>query len=221
LICTMALPTLGGLPFPKLMNYLPTLRSRLWRLLALGLVVNLCLSSCVLFRRDRDKDGEDQLRAQSLGDYRLASGSIVTLEKFEGGKSTMQADLVVDGDGNLRMPEVGDVSVVGMTPQDAAKKIEFLARKSGQNYLGGPRVHFKALDRRAVVHVSGHVERSGPVTFTPGLTVADAIDAAGGTTEHANSGSIGLTTEGRKKIVTTPKAQELKEGDVVNVPRRL
>ncbi|MFT5407766.1 MAG: protein involved in polysaccharide export with SLBB domain [Verrucomicrobiales bacterium] len=191
--------------------------------LFVALLFGLCFNSCGLFRGG-DPDDPRGLRrgsSKSLGDYRFQAGSVLNLEVFEGGKSIMTADLEVDAAGNVLVPGVGEISVTGMQPVAAAKKIEFLARKSGQNHLSGPRVHIKALDRRAVVHVSGHVNRSGPVTFYPGLSVEDAIEAAGGADERANAGSIGLTSEGRRKIVTNPATSRLREGDVVNVPRRL
>jgi protein involved in polysaccharide export with SLBB domain len=193
-----------------------------WRPLAVSLLVLFGMSSCGLFRGHREpKKDPEGLRAEGLGDYRLSAGKVVYLDIYESGRSTMAADLVVDAAGNLLVPEVGEASVDGMTPLDAAKKIEFLARRSGQNHLSGPRVHVKALDRRAVVHVSGHVRRPGPVIFYRGLTVAEAIAAAGGADEDANPGSVGLTSAGRKKIITTPETRELEEGDVVEVPRRL
>ena len=187
----------------------------------IAVLVLICFSSCGLFRKDGDKLGKKHKSAESLGSYRLEAGSTMNLEIFEGGKSMQVAYVVVDESGDVIVPGIGEVSVIGMSPLDAAKKIEFMARSSGQNHLGGPRVHVKALDRRAVVHVIGLVNQPGPVTFGPGVTVWQAIEAAGGVTSEANQGSIGLTTEGRKTIVTTPKTREVKEGDLVNVPRRL
>ena len=196
-------------------------RSRMACLAAIAFAVSL-MSACELFnRRGGGGDGTRDPEIVSLGDYRLGVGNSIFMEMFQAGESVLAEHLVVEDDGDLEVPRVGDVSVVGMTPLAAAKKIEFLARKSGQNHLGGPRVHIKALDLRAVVHVSGHVGRSGPVTFHPGLTIARAIEAAGGTTADANRGSVSLTSGGRKSIVTALGARELKEGDVVNVPRRL
>ncbi len=181
-----------------------------------------CLSSCGLFggRGGSNKDPAPPV-AESLGDYRLKPGSVIYLDVFEAGRSTMAANLVVDPTGDLSVPLIGEASVDGMTPLDAARKIEFLARRSEQNHLSGPRVHVKALDRRAVVHVTGHVKQPGPVSFYPGLTVAEAIVAGGGAADNANPGSVELTSGGRKSVVTTPNIRELEEGDVVNVPRRL
>lgn len=181
----------------------------------------ICVSSCGLFRHRGEHRGEPKNQIKSLGDYRLAAGKNVVIEVFEGGRSKMLVGLMVDARGNLKLPDIGEISVAGMAPLAAAKKIEFLARVPGQNHLGGPRVHIKALDRRAVVHVSGNVARPGPVTFHPGVTVAQAIKAAGGATATANSSAVGLTSEGRKSIVTALETRELEEGDVINIPRRL
>ncbi|MGI9240176.1 MAG: polysaccharide biosynthesis/export family protein [Verrucomicrobiales bacterium] len=192
------------------------------RLVALMLLVSVSMCSCGLFKKNGRPGNEPRgPKAVSLGDYRLSPGNVIYIDIFEAGRSTMESDLVVDPTGNLDVPEIGETSVDGMTPLDAAKKIEFLARRSGQNHLSGPRVHVKALDRRAVVHLTGNVRQPGPVTYYDGLTVTDAIKAAGGAAENANPGSVELTSGGRKSVVTTPDVRELEEGDVVNVPRRL
>jgi len=200
------------------MIHLATMRSTCLFLVMATAVA--CLSSCGLFRRG-DDGGGGEARIESLGDYRLAEGNVVFLEMFEGGRSTLAVDLTVDVEGNLELPGIGAISVAGMPPLAAAKKIEFLARNPGQNHLGGPQVQIKALDRRAVVHVSGNVTRPGPVTFFPGVTLAEVIEAAGGVDADANISAVGLTSGGRKSIVTALETRELKEGDVVNVPRRL
>ncbi len=193
------------------------------RLVALGLLLNLSLSSCVCLRgwRNRNNRAPDPPRIRSLGDYHFSGGSVAALQMFVGGSSILEADVTVDQSGNVDIPGVGEVSVDGMTSLDAARKIEYLARSSEQSHLSGPRVHIKALDRLAVVHVSGEVRRAGPVTFDRGLTVAEAIKAAGGISEQANAKSVGLTSEGRSKCITNPESRQLKEGDVVNVPRQL
>ena len=195
-------------------------RSGVIRLLAATLAV-ICLDSCGLFGgRDREKKRKKPI-IESLGDYQLAGGNVIFVEVFEEGQSVLAVDLAVNSDGNILVPKIGAISVDGMAPLAAAKKIEFLARSAGQNHLSGPRVHIKALDRRPVVHVSGHVIQSGPVTFYPGLTVSEAVGAAGGVTGDANSGAVSLTSAGRKSIVTSLDTRELQEGDVVNIPRRL
>ena len=195
-------------------------RSSLIRLLAAALAVT-CLGSCGLFGgRDREKK-RTKPQIESLGEYQLSSGNVIFIDVFEEGQSVMAVDLTVDANGDILVPKIGEVSVDGMAPLAAAKKIEFLARSAGQNHLSGPRVHIKALDRRAVVHVSGHVIQSGPVTFYPGLTVSEALDAAGGVTGDANGGAVSLTSAGRNSIVTSLETRELQEGDVVNIPRRL
>lgn len=57
----------------------------------------------------------------------------------------------------------------------------------------------------AVVHVAGAVEHPGLYTLEPGARVADAIDAAGGTTPDAVEGDLNL-------------AREVSDGEQVRVP---
>jgi len=207
------------------MNFLAHFRSRCGWLIALALGANLFLSSCALLQRianrDNPENGSNRHNSVSLGDYRMHSDSQVYVAVFRDGKLLTEEDLTVDSTGNLRVMGIGDVSVEGMNALQAAKKVEYLARSSGQNHLRGRRVHFKAIDQKAVVHVSGHVKQPGPVTYHPKLTVAEAIRVAGGGTPDANTSAVSLTTAGRRKIATSLEQRLLEEGDVIHVPRRL
>ena len=204
----------------KLLRFLSL---RQTQVLALTLLVSVNFSSCALFegfRKNRDDDGETTPTAANLDSYRMAPGSVVAMEMFESGGLLWDKNLVVDPEGDLILPEVGAVSVEGMAPLDVATKVEYLAKRSGQSHLSGPRVHIKALDQRAVVHVTGEVEKPGAVAYSRGMTAAQAIEAAGGITDKANENTVGLSSEGRKKIIMNPEKRSLREGEVVNVPKR-
>ena len=56
------------------------------------------------------------------------------------------------------------------------------------------------------VHVAGNVAQPGMVELPAGARVADAIEAAGGVTKHADSGAVNL-------------AREVRDGEQVFVPR--
>jgi len=58
-----------------------------------------------------------------------------------------------------------------------------------------------------VVHVSGAVKRSGVYRLAPDSRVADAIDQAGGATEHADLDALNL-------------AEPLQDGQKIHVPRK-
>jgi len=74
------------------------------------------------------------------------------------------------------------------------------------------------------VFVAGHVRNTGAVVFEEGLTVFEAIAAAGGITEKGSNSRIQIIRieKGQRKSIDAKQTDVLKPGDQVNVlPRRL
>ena len=74
------------------------------------------------------------------------------------------------------------------------------------------------------VSVVGHVRNTGFVVFEEGMTVFDAIAAAGGMTEKGSNSRIEIVRieNGQRKSIDARQTDVLKPGDQVNVrPRRL
>jgi protein involved in polysaccharide export with SLBB domain len=95
----------------------------------------------------------------------------------------------VSGAGVVRMPMVGDINVGGMTANAAAVKIE-TAYKTAGIYTTAT---FQIIDSKAtsdpredMVTIAGFVRTPGPKNFTPGLTLFQAIAAAGGVNEFGD-----------------------------------
>jgi len=96
-------------------------------------------------------------------------------------------------DGKISVPLVGDVSAGGRTPNDVAKEI--------QDRLGAfvrdPQVAVILTDLRSHeylsrVRVTGAVRQPISIPFRQGMTVLDAVLAAGGVTEFAAPGKSDL-----------------------------
>ncbi|WP_081420431.1 XrtA/PEP-CTERM system exopolysaccharide export protein [Pseudoxanthomonas sp. Root630] len=89
-------------------------------------------------------------------------------------------------DGKISVPLVGDVAAGGRTPADVAKDIqERLA-----TYVRDPQVAVILTDLRSHeylsrVRVTGAVRQPVSLPYRPGMTVLDAVLAAGGVTEFA------------------------------------
>ena len=74
------------------------------------------------------------------------------------------------------------------------------------------------------VFVAGHVRNTGPVVFEEGLTVFEAIAAAGGITEKGSNSRIQIIRieKGQRRSIDAKQTDVLRPGDQVNVlPRRL
>ena len=107
---------------------------------------------------------------------------VVTIRNVEDAQK-VNGEYTVDDLGGVRLPYLDStVHAVGMSPAAFARKAE-KAYKVADIYIN-PAIEVvakKAIRAEgAVVSVGGKVKRSGPVAFRDGMTVLNAIDAAGG-----------------------------------------
>ena len=138
-------------------------------------------------------------------------------------------------DGKISMPLIGDVMAVGRTPEELAAAIE----KKLSAYIKNPNVTviltdipgYEFLSR---IRVTGAVAQDMSINYKQGMTVLDAILAAGSVDQFADSNDTKLhrrTPEGsvtydirlkdimKKGDMTTNIY--LMPGDIITVPERL
>ena len=144
-----------------------------------------------------------------------------------GGEKIMPelAGKVVDDDGNLYYPYVGDVHVAGKT----VSEVRTLLTHELSNYFKKVKLDVRVLSfqshRAAVV---GEVKTPGiqAMNETP-MTVSEAISRAGGVTEDADMSNVALARDGKLYKIDVLALYEkggttqnllLKDGDVLNVP---
>jgi polysaccharide export outer membrane protein len=72
------------------------------------------------------------------------------------------------------------------------------------------------------IFVVGHVRNTGPVVYEEGMTVFEAIAAAGGITEKGSNSRIEIVRiqDGKRKTIDAKQTDVLKPGDQVNVRTR-
>jgi polysaccharide export outer membrane protein len=130
---------------------------------------------------------------------------------------------LVDGDGNIQFPELGNVQVRGLTLSEVADKI----KKQLLQYLKEPTVIVNLINFR--VNVLGEVNHPGTITVTDGkITIIQAISEASDLTIFGKRENILVVREengkrefGRvdltsNKIFNSPFFY-LKQGDIVYV----
>jgi len=144
-----------------------------------------------------------------------------------GGEKIMPelAGKVVDDDGNLYYPYVGDIHVAGKT----VSEVRTLLTSELSKYFRKVKLDVRVLSfqshRAAVV---GEVKTPGvqAMTETP-LTVSEALSRAGGVTEYADMSNVALARDGKLYKIDVLALYEkggttqnllLKDGDVLNVP---
>lgn len=116
------------------------------------------------------------------GSYKIGPEDILNVAVWK--EPDFSAIVPVRPDGNISLPLLGDVPAVGKTPGGLAAELTVLLKK----YVAEPRVTvmISAINSRRVF-LLGEIARPGPIMMSPGMTVLQAVAAAGGPTAYANS----------------------------------
>lgn len=146
----------------------------------------------------------------------------------------------VDAKGNINLPLVSEVKVVGLTISEAQKAVE-AAYRDGR-YLRNPQVtiNVEAYAPREV-SIQGQVRSPGryPLPIETSMTVLELVTRAGGFTDTAKGTAVNVTRvspDGKKQVFTidvdsllkgkdraniNDNSLMLEPGDIVFVPERL
>ena len=115
-------------------------------------------------------------------DYRIGPGDTLKISVFQ--NDNLSATLPVRPDGKISSPLVEDMVAVGKPPTQLARDIE----KSLGEYIKAPKVSVVvtiALSVYSQVKVIGQVKTPESLPFHDGMTVLDAVLAAGGLSQFA------------------------------------
>ncbi len=146
----------------------------------------------------------------------------------------LSATVPVRPDGMISVPLIGDVEAGGRTPEEVAETI----KEKLKAYVRDPQVaviltELRSHEYLARVRVTGAVRQPISVPFRQGMTVLDAVLAAGGTNEFAAPGRTELyRKEGDATRAYAVRLDDIlqrgdlgtnypvRPGDVITVPER-
>jgi polysaccharide biosynthesis/export protein len=110
----------------------------------------------------------------------LGPGDQLKMDVF--GRPEMDTTTYIADDGSIRVPLAGAVAVGGLSPSQAAQKVETALKDGG--FLLDPHVTFTVIQSRSQrVSVLGEVHAPGRYPIESNSTVLDLIAQAGGSTE--------------------------------------
>jgi polysaccharide biosynthesis/export protein len=152
-------------------------------------------------------------QAEVSPDYRIGPGDTLKVSVFQNDELT--ATLPVRPDGKISTPLVEDMVAVGKTPSQLARDIE----KSLSEYIKSPKVSVVvtvALSVYSQVKVIGQVKTPESLPFREGMTVLDAVLAAGGLTQFAagNRAQLIRTENGKQTQIKVKLDSLLNSGDM-------
>ena len=174
----------------------------------------------------------DAVQTQAVDAYRIGVDDQVQVAVWR--NPELGITVPVRPDGMISVPLIGDVLAGGRTPPEVAKDIQDKLAA----YVRDPQVaviltELRSHEYLSRVRVTGAVRQPVSVPYRPGMTVLDAVLAAGGLTEfaapdraelHRRSGDASRTFEvkldrilNRGDLATN---YPVAPGDVITVPER-
>lgn len=149
--------------------------------------------------------------------YTLDSGDRLRVTVFE--QQGLTNTYTVDQAGYISVPLIGQVTARGKTMQQLSGEI---ASKLKQGYLRDPDVSID-VDRYRSIYVMGEVGQPGQYSYVPGMTIQNAVAAAGGFTPRAFQGNTDVTRKINGHVMTgrVGISDAVLAGDTIYVRERL
>ena len=194
---------------------MPFLRNLLTTLAAgLLLFAAACASGPVA---NQSHQQEAVAHQQAPSAYTLGNGDQLRVTVF--GQPDLSGQFEVDGTGAISMPLVGQVQALGLTTPQLESKIVSLL---DGDYILNPRVSVEVINYRPF-YILGEVNKPGEYPYTSGLTVLNAVAAAGGFTYRAKRTvvyikSVDSTQEQAFELNTSTV---VKPGDTLRIGERI
>lgn len=147
-------------------------------------------------------------------------------------KGRIDGGYSVSTSGTIRMPLIGpnnasaEVSVSGMSTNAAAAKLEALYRNAGIYTNPTFQISASGADtvRQDMVTISGFVTGPGPKPYTPGMTLFQAVAAAGGPNPFGNLKRVLLMRGKTNRVYDLTNLQDrnvvLQPDDTIEVPEK-
>ncbi len=197
------------------------------------LIVSLTFLMAACATSGGDHAGPPPLESNLAEAYRLGVDDVVQVSVW--GNPDAGVTAPVRPDGMISVPLLGDVPAGGRTPPEVAQDIQTRL----QDYVKDARVsviltELHSHEYLSRIRVTGAVRQPVSIPYRPGMTVLDAVLAAGGVTEfaapnrsslHRRSGNGTGSYQVRLDNVLTAgdlsTNYTVAPGDVITVPERL
>jgi polysaccharide export outer membrane protein len=147
--------------------------------------------------------------------YRLDSGDQLRITVFR--HEDLSGEFVLDGNGNLALPLIGEVRGGGRTLRELESQIETAFNEGG--FLVNPQVGIEVLSYRPF-YILGEVNQPGSYAYVSGMTGITAVAMAGGFTNRARQSSMSVQRRGEDGRRSMGLASTVLPGDILNIDER-
>jgi len=148
--------------------------------------------------------------------YRLGTGDKVKITVF--GQTDLSGEFVVDDQGIMQLPLIGQVKAAGLTISDFQRSV---TSKFADGYLRDPRVSVEVINYRPV-YIIGEVNKPGEYPYVNGMSILNAVALAGGYTYRADETIVHIQRNGTGAEVKYPADDTtiIYPGDIIRVTER-
>lgn len=173
-----------------------------------------CQSAVPAGSRDATSPAAQQ---QAAGAYTLGNGDQLRITVF--GQPDLSGQFEVDGTGAISMPLIGQIQALGLTTPELEDHIVTVLEG---DYVLNPRVSAEVINYRPY-YILGEVNRPGEYPFTSGLTVMNAVAAAGGWTYRANKKVVYIKSvdSNEEQALELNTATVVRPGDTLRIGERI
>ncbi|WP_299729826.1 SLBB domain-containing protein [uncultured Endozoicomonas sp.] len=146
-----------------------------------------------------------------LNTYLLQAGDILFIELP--GEEGFNKDFLIDRDGTVQLPEIGQLKVAGMKLHQAEILI---AQQMSEMFLGLDKLSIMLREKRLLITVLGFVDNPGEVELSSNDNIQTAINKAGGFVDGAQLDKLQLRRG--EEITTFNFKRYLDTGDEKVIP---
>ena len=160
--------------------------------------------------------GEQVVQQQAVSAYTLGNGDQLRITIF--GQPDLSGQFEVDGTGSISMPLIGQVEALGLTTPQLENRI---VEKLEGDYVLNPRVSAEVINYRPY-YILGEVNRPGEYPYNSGLTVVNAVAAAGGWTYRARKNVVYIKSVGslQEQAIELTTSTVVQPGDTIRIAER-
>jgi protein involved in polysaccharide export with SLBB domain len=156
-------------------------------------------------------------QSQVAESYKLGSADRLRVTVF--GHPDLSGEFEVDGTGAISLPLIGQIEALGLSTVQLEQKI---AASLSEGYILNPRISAEVINYRPF-YILGEVGRPGEYPFTNGLTVQNAIAAAGGFSYRARKNVVYIKSidSDREIAYDLTPSTIVKPGDTLRIGERI
>lgn len=123
---------------------------------------------------------------RSADDYQIGSGDTLHISVWKEPDASVPS-VVVRPDGKITVPLIKELEVVGLTPKQVEQKIS----EGLQKFIASPDVTVVVMAINSKkIYIVGAARKEGPLPYTYGMSVIQALSEAGGVTDYAKRKKI-------------------------------